>query len=308
MKDLVQRPQGQQRKIHSKNEFELCYIRHKYLRKVNYNPSKEDMVPYLKIVEYAARNTFHTYRYLFSTIGMEVEDIVNINRIHLVNFIGLFEMNEQKNREKYEEFCVSFSNKNNKSPNDEEVLSKNRANLTMFLKQRMEDLVRICKQKAKNIKGIRVDEYIPFYGPNPPPEDIYKLLEDNESYGFKRIDNVAFKAVKKKVKSDLKKPFQFAGSWYVAVPLEQRSLTALDFAGAGLDPRESAHNLNPEQLFSRQEEQIKFDKKKKLFKTYSKEKKTKIILGFIQKNENNPIFKEEINIARRVLRNMGYGI
>ena len=302
---FVHRPPADDKKIHSKNEFELCYIRHQYFRRVAYNPTEEQMKPYMKIIEYMAKNTFYTYRYLFSAIGMELEDITNIGRVHLVNFIGLFEIGQDKNVEKYQEFLKAFSRKNVDLPCAEDLVSKNKANLTMFMKQRMEDLVRICKQKAKNIRGLRIDEYIPFYGPTPPPVELYRLLEDNEAYGFKRADTVMFKALKKRLKANVKEPFTYAGVWYVAIPLEQRSLSILDLVGAGLDPRSGDHYKDPERLLVEREDENRLDKNRKMFKNYSKEEKAKTIFNFIEKNENNPIFQTEIVIAKRFLRKMG---
>lgn len=302
----ILRPLAEARKIHSKNEFELCYMRHQYFRRVDYNPSTEEMNPYMKIVEHLSKNTFFTYRYIFFTVGMELDDVINIGRVQLVNFIGLFEFNENKHKDKWEEFCIIYMNKNlDQMPNPQAVLDKNKANFTMFLKQRMEDLVRICSQKSKNIKGLKVDEYIPFYGPNPPPVELYKLLEDNVAYGFKVVDIVAFKAIKKKAKAKIKVPFQFAGSWYVAVPLGNRNLTVLDFAGAGIDPRDNRHNMNPEQILEEKEQEIKFDKKIKMFKNSPEDEKAKTIFDFIEKNIDNPVFEEEIIIAKKYLRGMG---
>jgi hypothetical protein len=253
-----------------------------------------------------ARNTFYTYRYLFSAVGMELEDVTNIGRVHLVSFIGLFEFSETKNLEKYQEFLKLFAKKNkDQIPTTEDTVGKNKANLTMFMKQRMEDLVRICKQKAKNIRGLRIDEYIPFYGSQPPPEELYKLLEDNETYGFKRADAVMFKALKKRLKADLKEPFAHAGVWYVAVPLEQRSLNVLDLAGAGLDPADGEHYRTPEYLLIEKERENTLDKNIKMYKNYSKEEKAKVLFGFIDSNETNPIFQNEIIIAKRFLREMG---
>lgn len=306
MKDYVTRPQAEDRKIHSKNEFELCYMRHQYFRKVNYNPTKEEMIPYKRIVEYIAGNTFHVYRNLFSTVGMEQDDVVSIAHIHLVNFLGLFELNRDRHNQKFDEFILKFQRKNEgQLPTDFDILSKNRADYTLFMKQRMADLVRICQQKAKNIKGMRVDQQIPFYGPNPPPEELYKLLEDNDAYGFRKLDNVAFKAAKKRVKAKQGEVFRFAGNWYVAVPIAHRNLTVLDLAGAGLDPYESIHNKNPEQLLLERQQEIRFDKRKKMFKNWSKTEKGKTIKEFIEKNAQNPIYREEIDIAKRMLRKLG---
>jgi hypothetical protein len=306
MKELVTRPPADKRKIHSKNEFELCYLRHQYLRRVDYNPTALEMKPYMPIVERMSRNTFTTYRYLFGTIGMMKEDIVNTGRVYLTEFIGLFEFSDSKNRKEYESFCIAYMNRNNdQMPGPSDVRDGNMALFTMFMKQRMEDLVRICRQKAKNIKGLKVDEYVAFYGPNPPPENIYLLLEDNQAHGFKILDGVAFKAIKKKCKAEIEEPFQFAGSWYVAVRIEQRNLTILDLVGAGLDPYESRHNMNPEKILQDKETEIRFDKNARIFKNSTSDEKAKTIFDFIEKNEGNPTFEEEIAIAKKYLRNLG---
>jgi hypothetical protein len=306
MKDFVDRPQAEDRKIHSKNEFELCYMRHQYFRKVTYNPSETEMAPYKRIAENSARNTFYTYRYLFSTVGMELDDLVSIAKIHLVNFLGLFAIDGSKYSKRLYEFFVKFQKKHDgKFPKAKDVLNKNKADYTLFMKQRMTDLVRISQQKAKNIKGSRVDEYIPFYGNNPPPDDLQKLLEDNESYGFRRLDTVAYKAAKKKMNAKTGEHFKFAGSWYVAVPLVHRNLTILDFAGAGYDPYESNQHKNPEQLFLQRESDIRFDKRMKMFKNYSKEKRIELIQKFVSENSSNTRLSQELVTAKKMLKKLG---
>ena len=305
-KDFVYRPPAEKRKIHSKNEFELCYLRHQYLRRVEYNPTPAEIKQYSVISDRASRNTFYAYKYLFATIGMGVEDIIGTSRVYIVEFIGLFEVSDTKNREQYETFCISYMNKNKgQMPDDNAIKDNNMAIFTMFMKQRMNDLVRVCRQKAKNIKGIKVDEYIAFYGPTMPPDDIYKLLEDNQAHGYRILDNVAFKAIKKKCKAKIGEPFQFAGSWYIAVPLEQRNLTLLDLVGAGLDPHESSHNMNPEKILQLKEQEIRFDKKARIFKNGTNDEKAKTLFDFIEKNQSNPTFEEEIAIARKYLRKLG---
>lgn len=305
MREIIRRPPAEKRKIHSKNEFELCYIRHQYLRRVKYNPTAEEMAPYRSIIRYLTQRTFYTYPGLFHTVGMAYDDVHAIGMVNLVNFIGLFEFDYKRNRDKYDKFRDTFRKKEGKRPSKHDILNKNKANLTIFMKQRMEDLVRICKQKARNIKGLRVDSYLPFYGPTPPPEELFRLLDDHDAYGYKKLDNVQFKAIRKRCKAKDGEPFRFGPMWYVSVPLEHRNLSALDLAGGGWDPYENEHNLDPEKILFRKEEEIKFDKRVRLYKNYSKERKAKVILNFIKKCSNNPKFEEEIGIARRVLRKMG---
>lgn len=302
----VERPQADKRKIHSKNEFELCYIRHQYFRRVKYNPTAEEMLPYKNIIKYLSQRTFYTYQKLFHIVGMTYEDVNSIGQINLVNFLGLFEIGPEKNVEKYLEFLETFKHKYpNVQFTKSELLSKNKANLTLFMKQRMEDLVRICKQKAKNIKGARVDEYIAFYGPTPPPADLHKLIEDNEAYGYRRVDNVTFKAYRKSVKAKKDTPFQKGGFWYVTVAISQRPLTWEDLAGAGFDPRDNEHNLNPEEVLLRNHDELKLDKNIKMFKTATKEVKIKTLMSFVEKYIDDVTYTAEINTAKRLLKTMG---
>lgn len=301
----VYRPPAEDRRVHSSNDFELCYIRHQYFRRVNYNPTEEEMAPYRKIIKFLAQRTFYTYPGLFHTIGMNFEDVFAIGIINLVNFLGLCEISPTKNVDEYQDFCKVL-NRLGKLPTDEQILNKNKANLTLFMKQRMTDLVRICRQKAKNIKGARVDEYLPFYGAPPPPDDLYKLLEDNELYGYFKCDMNLYRALRKRFKKKVGETFQFASNYYVTVPLDQRNVTILDLAGAGLDPRECFHNMNPEEILFKRESEIKFDIRLKKYKNSSKADKAKTIMSFVEQHEDNPHYEEEIMTARKLLRNMGY--
>ena len=263
------------------------------------------MAPYRKIIKFLSQRTFHTYPGLFHVVGFTFEDVNAVGTINLVNFLGLFEISPTKNTDKYGDFCALL--KRMKRPvTDEQILNKNKANLTLFMKQRMEDLVRICRQKAKNIKGARVDEYLPFYGAPPPPDDLYKLLEDNELYGYFKCDMNLYRALRKRKKKKIGEIFQFADNYYVTVPLDQRNITILDLAGAGLDPRESSHNMNPEEILFKRESEIRFDIRLKKYKNSSKEDKAKTIMSFVEQNEDNPTYKDEILTARKLLRNMGY--
>jgi len=302
----IQRPQAGTRKIHSKNQFEFCYLRHRYLRQVKHNPTSEEMAPYKPIIQQLSHRTYYTYSKLFHIVGMVFDDILAIGNVHLVNFIGLFEIGPNKNVAKYNKFVEQIESKNNAKITNSEILNKNKAILTLFIKQRMDDLVRICKQKAKNIRGLRVDEFAVFYGSQPPPDDLRKLLKDNAAFGYRKCDPRLFRAYRKKVKAKVNEVFKFAGNWYVTVPLPQRPLTWNDLIGAGLNPYENEHNLNPEQLLIQRHEEIRIDKKIKMFKTSSREDKAKTIIDFVEKNANNPNYKDEIITARKMLRNLGH--
>ena len=299
----VERPLAPEGKISHKDNFELCYLRHTYIRKVDQNPTEAEMLPYMTIIKHQARNTYYTYKNLFQMVGFDIDDITNIGRTHLIGFIGLYSLD--KVPEKYKEFEDIFFKKNVREPKELDISSKNKANLTVQIKQRMETLVRVCRQKARNIKGFPTEEFTAYYGPNKPPKNLNKLTEDHEKYEFKKINIPSFKAIKKRQKiKNNDKPFKFAGYWYVAVPIENRTLCLADFSGAGLDPYDSIHNRTPEELLFDKLDKEKFEEKKAIFEAHPDKRKEVILRRFIYKNKNNSFFKEEVCIARKYLKTL----
>jgi hypothetical protein len=303
MRTVVERPKAAAKKINSKNEFELCYIRHQYLRKVFFNPSGKTMAPYYGIVTNLAKRTFRTYRGLFQTTGFEIDDLVNVGKIHLVSYLGLFSI--EVDAEKHDKFVDVFYRTNGEFPTGEDLLNKDKADFTCFLKQRMEDVVRVCRQKARNIKGLLTDEYVVVYGPTAPPE-LHILADDYDKYGYRKLDINIFKTLKKRMGFQKGPVYEFNGLFYVTLPVDHRSLTLDDFISAGFDPYESQHNLNPLQVLEEIDSQRVFEMKKKSFFSRSKTYQNRKIKEFISLHEKDPRYTDEIRAARKLLKRKVY--
>jgi hypothetical protein len=256
----------------------------------------------MKIVTKQSKQTFYKYRGLFTLVGFEVEDIINISRVYLVEFLGLFSMEQMP--EKYKDFVGSFNRKNSSQPTEEDIQDKNKANLTLFLWQRFEDLIRVCKQKAKDIKGMSVAEYDAFYGAEEPPYVLRLLLENHKKYGYKKLDISTFKAIKKNQKIKTDKPFKFSGYWHVGIKKNHRSLTFEDLAGSNSNMYDNICYKNPEELLFDKIKENDLENKKKRFKAHPKETRVGIVQDFILKNGDNPLFKKEVETAKKYIANM----
>jgi len=290
------------KKIHAKNEFELCYLRHQYIRKSKHQATQEEMKPFLNIANYMAKNTFFVYKNLFLLVGLDLEDIVSIAHVHLSTFLGLFSLEQMP--EKYKEFVRTFKHLQSKEPEKEDLLDKNKANLTLFLKQRMEDVVRVCRQKARNIKGLSAEEYFYYYGPNEPPKFLDVLVKNYEKMGYRKLDTAIFKSIRKRAGKIGETIFFFDKNYYIAVPTEKRSLHIEDLNGANLSPYDNLHNMTPEDVYFTLEDTSVWEEEKNIFKKSSKTVKAKVIESFIEKNKGNPRFEEEIKIARKMLKEL----
>jgi len=302
-KGIILRPRAEKKKIHSRNEFELCYLRHQYIRKTLHNPTPEEMQPYMAIAKHMAKNTFFTYRNLFQLVGFESEDLISIATVHLVSFLGLFSLD--KLPEKYKDFFEVYAANNSKEPDADQILNKNKANCTIFLKQRMEDVVRICRQKARNIKGLPTEEYFFYCGVAKPPKILRNLAENYDKYDYRKLDTAVYKSIRKKAKPDADdRIFRFNGKYYVAVLVAQKSLGLEDLDGADMNPYDSIHNMDPEKVLFSMEDATDWEKKQEEFDRKSKFSKSNIIKKFIEKNRENKDYREELRTARRLLKSL----
>lgn len=296
----VTRPLPSDKKVRTSDSFELVYLRHQYFRRATYNPTEAEMAPYMKIVEHFTKNTFFTYFNLFKAVGMYHDDVLNIGRVHLVSFLGLYSLNRMEAKKAL--FVETFTKFNFKAPEDYDFDNKNKANFTMFFKQRMEDLVRVCRQKVRNIKGQPSEEYVVFCGSDKPPKYPKRLTKEYDQLGYKKIDFAIFKSIRKKADVNHDATiFQFNDIWYVALALEQKQLDLDDIVGSGSDPYENVHNMQPDELYKEKE----FEEFQALFSKKSNTRKITIIRKFIAKNKKNVHYREEIGVAKKLLQELG---
>lgn len=299
----VERPKASEKKITYKEDFELCYLRHQYVRKAEYNPTEAEMLPYKAIISQQAKNTYFTYQNLFGSVGMECDDLISIARMHLVSYLSLFAV--QNSQDKNDEFIFKHACKYGQEPGEYDYLNKNKANFTEFLKQRMEDAVRVCRQKVRNIKGFPGDEHYVYVGTKKPPKFFDLLKNDYEKYGYKKLDIAVFKTVRKRAKAFGSSAFEFNGQWYVALHNESKNLDINDFSGAGMDPYDSIHNMSPDRIYFDRQEDIFWEQKRAEFDSYQPKKRARLLKGFVSKNQNKIKFKEEVKLARKMLKEIG---
>lgn len=296
----VIRPKAPDKKIRTSDSFELCYIRHQYFRRVKYNPTQEEMEPYMKIVDHFTKNTYYTYHNLFKAVGMEQDDVLNVGRVQLVSFLGLYTLDKMKDKEK--SYIVKFYIDNQRDPDQKDFEQKNKANFTFFFKQRMEDLVRVCRQKVRNIKGQPSEEYTVFCGKSRPPKYPNRLVRDHDSLGYKKIDFSVFKSIRKKanVNNDAT-IFVFDGIWYVAIAVDQRNLEIEDIVSSGSNPYDNGHNMRPDELYEEKEK----ERFQSIFNQKSDRRKRTTLNNFIAKHKKKSQYRDEVATARKLLKSLG---
>jgi hypothetical protein len=294
------------KRISHKENFELCYLRHQYVKKVKHKPTHEETKPYSWIVRNLCEKNYDVYKNLFLLIGLDMDDLLNASNVHLYSFLGLFAL--ERNPKKLREFKKNFKNRNSIvcTPND--ILDKNKANFTCFLKQRMEDMVRICRQKARNIKGIQSDQFVVFVGDKLPPKDIEDLLSGHLKHGFHPVGLHVFSSLKKKMDRQEGPVYSFNNKWYVCVPIRKKTLTLTDFTCNQASPYDNTHTMNPEEVLEKTQEDIiesvQITVNQGRFNALSNEEKKRVIKMFVSENKKNKEFEKEITYAKTLLEKL----
>lgn len=287
------------KKIHNSNSFELCYLRHKYLEKANINPDSAELTPFYAIINKVSGKNYSTYKKLFYSVGIEYDDVVAVGKAHLISFLGLFQI--EKDPKKFDAFVAKFLEKNSHTPVDVDILDKNKAIFTIFLKQRMEDLVRICRQKVRNVRGVPIETTHSYFGPIVPKVRNEEIHIKYEKLGLKKLDPAIFRAIKKKVKPQNDLHFFFNGNWYITIPTNNRALEQIDFLTADQDPRDQFHNKNPEELIIMSESNKSWEWKNRKFKKIPSLEKIAMLRSFLELNQGSKIFENEIETAQKKL-------
>jgi hypothetical protein len=287
------------KKIHYKNEFELCYLRHRYVKKANTQLTEQELSPYKAIIQYLSVNTYYMYKALFDIVGLLLDDIISVGEVHLYNFLGLFSL--EKNPKKMKEFRSIFKKMFKKKATLDDILIKNKNSFQSFLRQRMEDLVRICKQKARNIKGASIENYVVFASMLPPQHDPLEIIAHYKSLGYKKINNYVYERIKRKAKNP-NKVFEFEGKWYIIIPINNAGINEEAMVNSVLNPKENEHNLDPETLLFNKEQNKIFEEKKQKFEERSDEDKMMVFKEFVDKHSGDPLFRKEIRTAKKQIR------
>jgi hypothetical protein len=132
-----------------------------------------------------------------------------------------------------------------------------------------------------------------------------ELIANFHKYGYNKVDSAIFRSIKKKAKPENALCFNFNGLWYVSIPTNYKPLEYIDFHNTILDPRESIHTWNPEDIILLSESTKKWDRVYKKYKKIPRNQKVDMIRSFIDNNKDSPLFKEELRTAEKILARMG---
>jgi len=290
-----------EKSIDYKDDFELVAIRWKYFLK-SPNPTKERLDQLRPIVDKVSKENWNKFKSVYSIVGYDLDDILNIALCHAVNFLGNFSI-EENNEDKREKFVQVYKNRNGEEtfPTDKDFKLKNLYNFSKFLVQRMEEVAKVCYQKNRNIRG--TGETFKVYSSKAPTDvDDRTLLESpKNSHGYKEMTKKRYKELKKK-NAIMNDDSFYDGKTYIrVVSLAAKKIESEDFIDSYIR-NNSDYYKTPEEIIQAKEDKSSMTGYKDKFNSFTKPEKRKIVKSFIENNRHNLYMKEELVAAREFLK------
>lgn len=221
-------------------DLELVVVRWRYLLR-SPNPAPARMAEFESVLRGATAKAWSRFRYAYSTLGYDFDDVLSLSRIYLVSFLGLFSLREHPSR--LASFAEAFEKKRGHAPDDDDVARKEKSNLSDFLRQRLEEAAKVCSQKNRNIRGTdRVVAAV--LGPTRTDASDQELLCNAEGHGYERISLAERERLAKGDPALLQsREFVCAAGVVRLLDVPPRELTAVDLEGATAhpDPRDVEH-------------------------------------------------------------------
>lgn len=266
-------------KLNIKDNFELVYIRHRYFRKST-NPEPQRLAQFEEMIRNISNKIYARNINIFKTVGLEMDDLINIGRVHTVSFISMCGLKENSHLMK--EFIIQHKKLKgkNSTPTERDIFLKECYNLGKFLNQRLQEVATFSDRKNSNIRGTK-SEKVFFVGDSSQNPSDEELLLDCKKHGYKKIAKSDFKKMAKENGVTGQKMFKNKENQVVrAVYLRGSFLKKEDVEESYIDPSNSIYNQNPEDVLIIQEKiktKLKKTKKKKYLWYYKVwAKKTKL--------------------------------
>jgi len=182
------------KKANISDSFELLYIRHNYFKRST-NPSNERLAKFEEMLQNISKKIYYRNRSTFNTTGFELEDVINVARIHTVSFISISGIRE--NEDKMKQFVKSHKKKYGKKsyPKEQDFFLKEHYDLAKFLNQRLNEFARACESKNKNIRGTKSFEvfYKKILDIDVVEPSDHDLIRNPTAYGYKKIEKSEFR-------------------------------------------------------------------------------------------------------------------
>lgn len=279
------------------DDFELLYLRHEYLEKIERLGKKIDLQwidKYAGIVHTTAKIMFDRLKPNFQKVGFDVNDVIAVTNLYMLYYMTLYSV--QTNPEAMDKLLAG------RGPLPEsEILRLDRNQMINFLRQRLNHCSTLFSRKARNITV--GEDRRGFYAEteNSQAVQLDLLLTKYKKYGYRKVTAQEYKAAKNEAKmsgsSDLKDKKGFK---IVKVEQLNQGLSEYDFQLLSEDDKGTFYNP-PDVIIQNNEEEVALEAFKIRFENLDENGKRDLLKKFIKTHEGDKKMKNEVKLAKKML-------
>lgn len=297
---------GYKKQANYKDSFEDIYLRHDYLKKTNPD-SYTDMKKYEKICKATAKIMYEKHRMRFNKVSFYYEDILNITRVYSYSFLNVYSFSNDI--EGLEKFKSKFLQKQGKLPSKEEVEKRERNNLINFLRQRLSACSIVCERKSKDIVASKAKKVYFAYTANSVPASYDLILEDHKLFGYRLVTDEEMAVILKNNKGNLVDNkgfpvFEVESHSQIPVSFFTKVVYRDSSEGELIEVNHDRVSLSAEDRVLEMEEEIELANLKNRFDKLNQVQKRNRLKNFIKNNSKDSRFQEEIDSARKMLKQL----
>ena len=298
IKDSVSKERAM-KKYNFRDNFEMVYLRHEYLRKID-NPSSINIEPYKALIDLTARSIYRKFKSQFEPIGFDEDDLISIASVYLTSYLGLYGFKAKP--EYLHNYVAHYVEKHGVKPSKAEVKRIERNQIINFLRQKLRHCATVCARKTRNIvvgRDIKV-AFAETANSKKVCEDL--LLDDYKKHGHRKVTKTELKEIKENTNNSLDGTlYDRNGFRIIEVERSNTGITTSDYRDI-LDNYTGMFYSTPDELLDDKETDMELSKNKDIFDNMDKKKRKKMIAKFIRTNKGKKHLKTELKQARLLLK------
>lgn len=284
------------KRMNFKENFEMLYLRHEYIKRAKkLDPAMVDR--YAGIVHTTAKIMFNKLTN-FEKVGFAEEDLIAITNVYMLSYMALYSI--QTNPKEME---AVLKKRKLESLSDSEILRIDRNRLINFLRQRLHHCGTLCARKARNIT-VGVDRRGVFAETEKTlPASNEMILDNYKKYGYRKITLKEYKqALEKARMTKTSELVDNGGFKIIRIEILNDGISEIDHRIL-IESNQSLLSHPPDVILERMEYENLIESKRRKFNNMKPEERNKILNNFLRKNKGDKNLKQELKLAKKMLKN-----
>jgi len=289
------------KKYNYQDHFEMVYLRHEYARRC-----KEFDGKYVKefagVIHTTAKIMYEKLYPNFSKVGFDRDDIVNIASLYVLYYMELYSL--RNNAQLRNRYVQKYIKRTGSSPTEAVIANHDRNNLIGFLRQKILHVSTLCSRKARNIT-VGKDKKAAFAATEKSiPVSNDSLFKNYKKYGYRKVTQNELKRIKKLTKERNDQVLvDKDGFKVIEVQSLNNGISYQDYDILFNNSNKNIYTENPEEVFSRLQEDSEMEVYREVFNKKNQSYKRKKLMDFIKQNKNKKYLKKELTLAKKLLLN-----